>query len=623
MITMKRKKGWKRWVAVLLVLVVLAGGGTGAWYYLKTQNVEPVNVYPFYYVGMTEYWGDSQESYGPVTTDKIQTVFLSETQSVTEVLVNQGDSVKKGDVLMRVDTTLSDLALERERLQVEKLKLQLEDAWDRLYEINCMRPMVIPVYTEPETPPEVNLGIPLTGEYQLSVLKEYDGSSEELALICWLHSDTPMDDELLEIIRQKIEEYQKYNLIHNPPEESKEEAVPEVTPRTVTEESSVEESSVEESSVEESSVEESSVEESSVEESSVEESSVEESSVEESSVEESSVEESSGEDSSGQQPPQDPEQLKVDHYFVVIKVTEGNMSLGTNVIWQGMEVTRDPEKKTYSFKFFDASMTKDHMVPDVTIEEPEVPEIDFGSGYTAAQIAEMRAQQEKAIKDLEFQVEMAEADYKIMQTEVSDGNIYAQIDGQVVSLLSEEEAQMTMQPIMKISDGGGFYVSGTVSELDRDRLMIGQEVTVNDWNTGMVYVGVIDSIGDVPDTSGYFSGMGNPNASYYPFTVFVDGSADLQAGSYVSVMYSDSVSQNGIYLENPFIRTEQGRSYVYVQGEDGLLEKRYVVTGKSLWGSYTEILEGLSAEDLIAFPYGKNLKVGAPAVESDISSLYG
>ena len=297
------------------------------------------------------------------------------------------------------------------------------------------------------------------------------------------------------------------------------------------------------------------------------------------------------------------------------------MSLTYNKVWQGMEVTKKGD--SFQFKFFDASAVKDHTVVKQEIPVVTTPQIDFGSGYTAAQIAEMRAQQEKAIKDLEFQVEMAEADYKIMQTEVSDGNIYAQIDGQVVSLLSEEEAQMTMQPIMKISDGGGFYVSGTVSELDRDRLMIGQEVTVNDWNTGMVYVGVIDYIGDVPDTSGYFSGMGNPNASYYPFTVFVDGSADLQAGSYVSVMYSDSVSQNGIYLENPFIRTEQGRSYVYVQGEDGLLEKRYVVTGKSLWGSYTEILEGLSAEDLIAFPYGKNLKVGAPAVESDISSLYG
>ena len=33
--------------------------------------------------------------------------------------------VKKGDVLMTFDTTLSDLQLERKRLEVEKLKLDL------------------------------------------------------------------------------------------------------------------------------------------------------------------------------------------------------------------------------------------------------------------------------------------------------------------------------------------------------------------------------------------------------------------------------------------------------------------------------------------------------------------
>ena len=61
---------------------------------------------------------------------------------------------------------------------------------------------------------------------------------------------------------------------------------------------------------------------------------------------------------------------------------------------------------------------------------------------------------------------------------------------------------------------------------------------------------------------------------------------------------------------------------MYLRGEDGLLEKRYVTTGKSLWGSYTEILSGLTAEDLIAFPYGKAVKEGAPTQESDYSTLY-
>ena len=58
-------------------------------------------------------------------------------------------------------------------------------------------------------------------------------------------------------------------------------------------------------------------------------------------------------------------------------------------------------------------------------------------------------------------------------------------------------------------------------------------------------------------------------------------------------------------------------------GADGKLEKRFVQTGKSLWGSYMEILSGLSEEDMVAFPYGKNVKPGAVAQEGDLSDLYG
>lgn len=555
-----RKKVWIPIVAVVLA-VTIAGG---CWFYFGQQTTESVNVYPFMYIGMTEYWGDQQESYGPVTTDNIQTVFLSPTQTVTSVVVSAGESVKTGDLLMTFDTTLTDIALERERLKVEKLKLDLEDAYDYLAEIKAMKPMVIPA-PQPETPETENLGIALSGPYQLSTQSTYDGTSADLAMVCWLAGDTAIDDSLFDSILSAARSHRAAN---TPPVESE----PAAQPQT-----------------------------------------------------EDTTDPSTEPTEAPTEPtlPTEPEAPAADNNstYVVIKVTEGNMSLGQTLTWQGILLTYDEASDSYQFRLYDASGFGDHTV--VAPEKPEEPEIDFGSGYTAAQIAEMRAQQEKTIRDLQFQVKMAEADFKIKQTEVADGNIYAEIDGTVVSLLTPEEAIMTQQPIMKVSSGGGFYVEGSISELQKDNLLPGQEVTVNDWNTGMVYTGSVTEIADYPLPSDNFYGNGNPNVSYYPFTVFIDGSADLQAGSYVSVMYSTASAQSGIYLENPFLRTEQGKSYVFVQGEDGLLEKRYVTIGKSLWGSYTEILEGLTAEDLIAFPYGKNVKAGAIAVESDLSELYG
>ena len=554
------KKTKKKGLILALVLVVLVGAGLGIWYYLGHNSSEPVYVFPFEYLGMTEYWGDSQESYGPVTTDKIQTIYLSDTQTVTEVMVQQGDTVKKGDVLMTFDTTLSDLALERKRLDVEKLKLQLQDAQKQLREINSMKPMVIPTYDE-EPEEDVNLGTALGSAYRLSEQKEYDGSTREKALILWLSSEADLDDALLETIRLRAEEFQNYNAEHNPPqeEEPSEEAPSEETPEAAAE----------------------------------------------------------GEE---ELPPEEAPYVpfEVYTYHVIVKVTEGNMSLGSRTVWQGLKVTGSGG--SFAFRFFTPTIS------DYTITEEgssaETPQIDFGSGYTAAQIAQMRADQEKKIKDLEFQIKMAEADYKIAQTEASDGKVYATIDGQVVSLLSEEEAKLQMQPFMKVSGGGGFYVEGFVSELEKDNLVLGQEVTVNDWQTGMTHVGTIESIGDFPTPEGYYNGLGNPVASYFPFRVFIDGSADLQEGRYVSVMYSVGTAESGIYLQNPFLRTENGKSYVFLLGEDGKLEKRFVTTGKALWGSYTEILNGMTAEDLLAFPYGKNVKEGVAAVEGDMSNLY-
>ena len=596
-----KKQNKKKTIITVTAVVLVVAIGLGVWFGVSRGRSEPVKVFAFNYVGMTEYWGDSQESYGPVSTDKIQTVFLSSTQTVTEMKVAQGDMVKKGDVLMTFDTTLSDLQLERKRLEVEKLKLDLETAQKKLKDIQNMKPMsiVTPDDSDDSEDDDSGKGVKLSGSYQLSTNSDYDGSMAEKALICWLNTAAAVDNGILEAARQKAEEYQNKNYVPDPTEEPTVETTEETTETTTeTTESPSEKPS-------------------------------ETPNPPENPGEGSSGENPGGEDgenssASAAENPDEKPTITVSDYYMVFKVTEGNMSLGNRLTWQGLHIYK--QGGGFVFKFFDASVVPDHSIitddPDSTDPtDPDMP--DPGSGYTAAQLAQMRAEQEKTIKETKFKIKMAEADYKIMQTEMSDGNVYAEFDGKVVSVLSEDEAKTQNQPVIKVSGGGGFYIQGGVSELEKDKMQIGQEVTVNDWNTGMTYTGKVVSMGDFPTDDDGWNGSGNPNVSYYPFTVFVDETADLQAGQYVSIQYSSAESENGIYLENPFIRTENGQSYVYVQGAGGKLEKRFVTTGKALWGSYTEIRSGLTVDDLIAFPYGKNVKQGAPTVEGDLSSLYG
>ena len=585
---MARRKARKTKKIILTVtaVVLVAAIGAGIWWSTVGKPKEPVTVFPFQYLGMTEYWGDNQESYGPVTTDRIQTIYISDTQTVTEIHVEPGAEVKKGDLLLSFDTTLSDLALERKRLDVEKLKLQLLDAEEYLKELKNMRPMRVPTVT-PDDESEEQLGALLTGQSQVSFLQEYDGSSADKALILWVRSDAKITDAMLEEVWSKAVEFQTANR----PEEPEDPEPGEGGEEEPSAPDSGESSSSSEAGGETPPPPEGGGETPPPE---------------------------GGEDGGGSEDGGEEEPVDVSHFYVVIKVTASNRELGNKSVWQGLHVFRNGGN--YSFQFFSAPIP-DHMLTET--DDTDKPDFDYGSGYTWAQLQQMRSEQEKKIADLQLQVRMAEAEYKLKQLEAADGHVYAKFDGTVVSLLSPEEAKATSQPLLKVSGGGGFYVEGFISELQREQLIPGQEVTVNDWNTGMVYTGTVRSVGDFPTQDGYYNGMGNPNTSYYPFTVFVDGSADLQEGLYVNVVYSVGSAQSGIYLENPFLRTEQGRTYVYVRGEDGLLEKRYVTTGKSLWGSYTEILEGITAEDFLAFPYGKEVKAGMPTVEGDLSDLYG
>ena len=55
----------------LIAIAAAAAVGTSGffgWRYYADSHVPPIKVYPFSYVGMTEYWGNNRESYGSVTT---------------------------------------------------------------------------------------------------------------------------------------------------------------------------------------------------------------------------------------------------------------------------------------------------------------------------------------------------------------------------------------------------------------------------------------------------------------------------------------------------------------------------------------------------------------------------
>ena len=679
---------------------------------------EPVGVYPFSMVGMTEFWGDNQESYGPVTTDRIQTVFLSDTQTITEVKVKEGDEVKKGDVLMTYDTTLSELQLERKRLDVEKANLQVREAQEELARINQLKPMEsvddvveIPVVS-------TDYGRELSGAYEIANPdEEYDGSSPEKAVICWLKDSTPVNNALLRELYYQAMMNQIANdervsssgsAVPTPEEESKDEELLLEEENGNTDNSGQNEENKNENGNNDENPGDDPDE---ADDTEVLIQEPQENTPEPdaftlfamrapttlsiwtdvskegmvqvyegdavtltftSSVTDwehsdyvtwsltsnggplrgypngrgytvSGITSAAGQweytvtaqyQVDGIQPltasrnfklnviPKPTEDTaEVNSFYTILKVTAENKEKAPCTTWQGLKVTVY-DGGGFGFSFCDVP-SQEFFFPEEADDDYSAPEIDYGSGMTAAEIAKLCREQEKKLKELTADAVITQSEYNLMLREFSDGCIRATLDGVVVGLLTEEEARQNKLPMLKVSGGGGFYVRGSVSELEKDKLKPGQEVTINDWNTGMMYTGTVESIGDFPIQDEGWNGMGNPNASYYPFRVFIDGTADLQEGSYVSVTYSAAEAENGIYLENPFLRTDDGEPYVYVRGKNGKLEKRTVTTGKSLWGSYTEIRSGLTADDYVAFPYGKNVRPGAATQESDLSALYG
>ncbi len=178
---MTKSKLFKIALIVLLCLALAAAAVVGILAIRRTRG-GPVKVYEVSDFAMDHYWGDYQEYYGPVTLDNIQPVYLSSTQQLGEILVHEGDRVHVGDPLMSYDTTLSEVSLERKRLEVQKLQLQLENLQDRLVEINCYVPYVPP--TETPTPVPTVTPAPVQPA-KLPALLSGTGTLEDPCIFMW------------------------------------------------------------------------------------------------------------------------------------------------------------------------------------------------------------------------------------------------------------------------------------------------------------------------------------------------------------------------------------------------------------------------------------------------------
>lgn len=251
--------------------------------------------------------------------------------------------------------------------------------------------------------------------------------------------------------------------------------------------------------------------------------------------------------------------------------------------------------------------------PDIS-EDPVIP--DTPDLPSKEEVTKQIKEKEQKIKDLDLSRRSAELELKKLKKKVGDGVIKSTVEGVVKEATDEASAKNENKPVVSVVGEEGFYVTGRVGETMLDQIKEGMTATVMSWQSGESYEATVTGVGNSP-VSDYSTGE-NQNQSFYPFTLVIHGDANLSNGESVNLSMDGIAagSDGSIYLEKMFVREEGNRYYVYKRGDNGRLTKQYVEVGKNMYNSL-EITSGLTMDDLIAFPYGRDVKEGAKTQEAD------
>ena len=546
-----------------------------------------VDVYAVSDFSMTNYWGDTSQTSGMVSTDQMQKIFLSDTQKVKQVYVKEGQTVRKGDKLLSYDTTLTALDIERAQIDYERQQLQQETAKKELERLLLAQNQEELQAAIDELTAQIDelikknqeqwydansVPIPsITAVEGKATALQGNGSKEEPLYFNWNTEDSLSEENLIKLLPVDAEEAYVVLVIRKD-NRSQHQPVAYITLRLELESVSPITPEPDSSGT--------------------------------------GTQSGTGADT-GSEPADGPD----------TETGEGGQTTDTPVTSE--------QKLNYYYENLPGIEWQD---PEVTTDEirelqKELEELQklLEESYPKEELIKMIRDKNKEIAQMDTSIKLAKVNLEKVKKEVGSDTVYSELEGTVKAVRDPNSGDFTgSEAVVEVSGGGGYYIDGALSELELGTVSVGGTVQVNSWMTGASCEGEIVEISDYPTDNANSWSDGNSNVSYYPFKVFVPEEANLQEGDWVEMSYQNTAGDDGntMYLESMFIRSENGKSYVMARGENGKLEKRWVQTGRNLWGSYTQIRGGLTVDDFVAFPYGRNAVEGAGTTEATPDKLY-
>lgn len=252
------------------------------------------------------------------------------------------------------------------------------------------------------------------------------------------------------------------------------------------------------------------------------------------------------------------------------------------------------------------------------------------NGYTAEELKAAISDKEDDIAQAKEDLHEAQISYKEAKAEVDKATVKAKLAGTVTTAYSKGTLPTDGSAAIVVKAADGMYVKTSISEMELDSVKVGGTIKCVSSDTGDEYTAEVKEISDFPTADSSNGGdVSNPNSSYYPIVAFIKDADGLSPGGSVEVSYSSksmgTANKNAVYLQKAYIRTEDKKSYVYLRDKKTKrLKKQYITVGKTMNGQYIEIVSGVTENDNIAFPYGKNLREGVKTKisEDDSEMIY-